>query len=93
MSQKTLNILFIGDIVGTPGLDLAATLMKSYVQKYEIDLSIANGENLVDGKGINEESVQKLFSLGVQVLREEIICGTTGTLGKYCQATGMFFGH
>jgi metallophosphoesterase (TIGR00282 family) len=68
MSQKVLNILFIGDIVGKPGLDLTETLLKNFVQKYEVDFCIVNGENLVDGKGINEEAAAKVFSLGVHVI-------------------------
>jgi metallophosphoesterase (TIGR00282 family) len=68
MSQKVLNILFIGDIVGTPGLQLTETVLKNYFQKYEIDFCIANGENLVDGKGINEEMANKVFALGVHVI-------------------------
>src|SRR5437867_7603172 len=68
MSQKVLNILFIGDIVGKPGLDLTETLLKSYIQKYEVDFCIANGENLVEGKGINEEVAAKVFGLGVHVI-------------------------
>ena len=54
MAQKILNILFIGDIVGKPGFDLTATLLKNYIQKYEVDFCIANGETLVEGKGINK---------------------------------------
>lgn len=68
MAQKVLNILFIGDIVGQPGFEITETLLKNYVQKYSIDLCIANGENLVDGKGIEEESAGKLFNLGVHVI-------------------------
>jgi len=68
MAQKVLNILFIGDIVGRPGFEITETLLKNYVQKYGIDLCIANGENLVDGKGIEEESAGKLFNLGVHVI-------------------------
>ncbi|HMD13178.1 MAG TPA: TIGR00282 family metallophosphoesterase [Bacteroidota bacterium] len=68
MAQKVLNILFIGDIVGKPGLDLVETLLKSYLQKYEVDCCIVNGENLIEGKGINEEGANKLFSLGVHVI-------------------------
>ncbi len=68
MAQKVLNILFIGDIVGKPGLEVVETLLKSYLQKYEIDFCIVNGENLIDGKGINEEGANKLFSLGVHVI-------------------------
>src|SRR6266852_3768216 len=68
MSQKILNILFIGDIVGKPGLEVTETLLKSYLQKYSIDFCIANGENLVEGKGINEEMIGRLLGLGVQVV-------------------------
>jgi metallophosphoesterase (TIGR00282 family) len=68
MANKTLNILFIGDIVGKPGLDIVELLLKNFVQKYNIDFCIANGENLVDGKGINEEAANKVFSLGVHVI-------------------------
>ncbi len=68
MPDKFVNILFIGDIVGKPGLDLVETLIKSYLQKYEVDLCIANGENLVEGKGIDEDSSRKLFNLGVHVI-------------------------
>ena len=68
MPQKVLNILFIGDIVGTPGLQLTETVLRNYLQKYSIDFCIANGENLVEGKGINEETANKVFGLGVQVI-------------------------
>jgi len=68
MPQKSLNILFIGDIVGKPGIEITETLLKNYVQKYKIDFCIANGENLVDGKGIDEPSAKRIFDLGVHVI-------------------------
>src|SRR5260221_10951908 len=68
MPQKVLNILFIGDIVGKPGLDLVESLLKSYVDKYHIDFCIANGENLVEGKGINEEMANRVFAAGGHVI-------------------------
>jgi len=68
VEQKTLNILFIGDIIGAPGLELTETLLKSYLQKYSVDCCIANGENLVDGKGIDEKTAEKVFNLGVNVI-------------------------
>lgn len=68
MSQKTLNILFIGDIVGLPGLQLVETVLKNYIQKYDVDICIANGENLIEGKGINEEGAAKLFDIGIHVI-------------------------
>ena len=68
MASKTISILFIGDIVGKPGLELAESILKSYIQKYEIDFVIANGENLVDGKGINDEMAARVFAMGVHVI-------------------------
>jgi len=68
MAAKVINILFVGDIVGKPGVDLLETLIKSYYHKYNIDFCIANGENLVEGKGINEEWAEKVFGLGVHVI-------------------------
>jgi 2',3'-cyclic-nucleotide 2'-phosphodiesterase len=68
VSSKNLNILFIGDIIGTPGIQITETLLNSYIQKYHIDFCIANGENLSDGKGLTLEIVNKLSGLGVNVL-------------------------
>lgn len=68
MAQKTLNILFIGDIVGNPGLESLQMLLKTFLQKYHVDFCIANGENLVNGKGIDEEGANKVFALGVHVI-------------------------
>jgi 2',3'-cyclic-nucleotide 2'-phosphodiesterase len=64
----TLNIFFVGDIVGTPGLELTLQLLPGYAKKYSVDLLVANGENLTDGKGVSVEHAEKLFSAGVQVV-------------------------
>jgi metallophosphoesterase (TIGR00282 family) len=63
-----LNILFVGDIVGKPGLELTTTLLRNYLEKFKVDLCIANGENLTEGKGLTEEDAKKLFGLGVHVI-------------------------
>jgi hypothetical protein len=68
MAQTSLNILFVGDIVGKPGLELVENVLKSYIQKYNADFCIANGENLVEGKGINEEMAARVFNCGVHVI-------------------------
>lgn len=65
---KTLNILFIGDIVGTPGLSLLETVLPSLIKKYKSDFVIANGENSHEGHGINESIIKTLYSLGVHVI-------------------------
>lgn len=66
--QKHINFFFVGDIVGKPGLTLTTTLLKQYLQKYEVDFCIVNGENVADGKGISDEDAKALFDLGVHVI-------------------------
>lgn len=68
MSKKLLNILFIGDIVGEPGLSLLETFLPGFIKKYEADFVIANGENSHEGKGINRIIIKKLYDLGVHVI-------------------------
>ena len=64
----TITILFIGDIIGRPGMDLVTSLLKGLLEKHHVDLCIANGENAADGKGIEESQVKQLFDLGVHVI-------------------------
>ncbi len=68
MTSSTLRILFIGDIVGTPGMDAVAFTLPSVVSEHAVDLVIANGENAHDGKSISPEQARRLHDLGVQVI-------------------------
>ena len=65
---KHLNIFFVGDIVGEPGLELATNLIPNYSKKYSIDVLIVNGENTTEGKGISEEHAKKIFDLGTHAI-------------------------
>lgn len=78
MSNKQLNILFIGDIVGKPGLDLLNTILPSLIDKYDADFVIANGENSHKGKGTNQKIIKNLHNLGVHV-----ITGGNHSFAKY----------
>ncbi len=64
----TLNILFVGDVVGKPGMNMVETWLPSLIQKYRADLVIVNAENSADGKGCTEKEGRVLFNLGVHVL-------------------------
>lgn len=68
MSKNLLNILFIGDIVGEPGLNLLDTFLPGFIKKYDADFVIANGENSHQGKGINRDIIARLYDLGVHVI-------------------------
>jgi len=68
MPEKQLNILFIGDIVGKPGLELLENHLPRFISDYKADFVIANGENSHEGKGINRQIIKKLYKLGVHVI-------------------------
>jgi hypothetical protein len=67
-SLDTLNVLFIGDIVGNPGIGMVTNFIRSFIEKYKIDFVVANGENAADGKGITDKIAQKLFAAGIHVI-------------------------
>jgi metallophosphoesterase (TIGR00282 family) len=64
----TLNVLFIGDIIGEPGLNFVGEHLKNIVHKHKIHFVIANGENLAGGKGLLEKDAKKAFEIGINVL-------------------------
>jgi len=64
----TVNILFVGDIIGKPGMDITATWLPGLKNKYRADFVIANGENSADGKGCTEKEASQLFELGVNCI-------------------------
>ncbi len=66
--SATLNILFLGDIVGEPGVRVLEEHLKNLIKQHNIHFVIANGENLTLGKGIIEKDAKKVFELGVNVL-------------------------
>ncbi len=68
MSDTSLAILFIADIVGQPGLDIVTALLPSIIKKQRIDLCIANGENLDKGHGLSEAQVRQCFAAGIDVI-------------------------
>lgn len=63
-----LKILFVADIVGKPGLDVTEQFLPSLKQKHKIDFCIANGENLHEGKGLNEVMLKHLYKAGADVI-------------------------
>ncbi len=66
--MNEFNILFVGDIVGEPGMNIVQTFLPSLIQKYKADFVIANGENASDGKGCTVKEGKALFELGVDVI-------------------------
>ncbi len=63
-----MRILFIGDIVGSPGRRIVAERLADIVAQQKLDLVIANCENAASGFGITPRLAEELFSVGVEVL-------------------------
>lgn len=63
-----MNILFIGDIVGSPGRQMLGEYLPKLKEKYYPVLTIVNGENAAAGKGITEKIYKQFMQLGVQVV-------------------------
>ena len=63
-----MRILFIGDIVGSPGRKIVHDRLGDILAQRQIDLCIANGENAASGFGITPRIVHDLLSSGVEVI-------------------------
>jgi metallophosphoesterase (TIGR00282 family) len=63
-----VRILFIGDIVGSPGRRIVSERLGDIVAQQKLDLVIANGENAASGFGITPRLVDELLATGVEVL-------------------------
>lgn len=69
-----MNIMAIGDVVGSIGCRFLREQLPRLKQLKKIDLVIANGENSADGNGITPVSAQFLLDSGVDVI----------TTGNHC---------
>jgi metallophosphoesterase (TIGR00282 family) len=63
-----MRILFIGDIVGSPGRQIVRDRLADIVSQRQIDLVVANGENSASGFGITPRLAEELLKMGIDVL-------------------------
>ncbi|MDR1001847.1 MAG: TIGR00282 family metallophosphoesterase [Oscillospiraceae bacterium] len=63
-----MNILCIGDVIGTVGSDFLRANLSGLKRLKGVDFVIANGENSADSNGITPASAQFLFDSGVDVI-------------------------
>lgn len=63
-----MRILFIGDIVGSPGRDILHKQLPALVSEHRPDLLIVNGENSAAGFGITPRIAEEILALGVDVI-------------------------
>lgn len=63
-----MKVLFIGDIVGSPGRKIVHDRLADILTQRSIDLCIANGENSASGFGITPRLAEEIFACGVEVI-------------------------
>ena len=100
-----MKILFLADVVGTPGRQAIADRLPSLREELRVDVCIANGENVADGVGITPKLADRLLATGVDAItlgnhtwrRSEIVPYLAGServvrpanLGSHAPGRGM----
>lgn len=87
-----MRILFIGDIVGTPGVDFVRRAVPLLIERERLDLVIANAENAAGGSGLTAKLYRRLrgagvdlFTLGDHIYRKAEIIPTLLAEDRLCK--------
>jgi 2',3'-cyclic-nucleotide 2'-phosphodiesterase len=60
-----MNILYIGDIMGDPGIETVRQLLPEIKQAHNVAFTIAQAENVTDGKSMSLDDMKTLQKLGI----------------------------
>ena len=63
-----MRILYIGDIVGSPGRRIVEERLPDIIAQESIDLALANADNAAGGFGIIPRLAEQLLDCGIEVL-------------------------
>lgn len=63
-----MKLIFFGDVVADRGIDFLEEKIYSIKKEYTPDIIVINGENSANGNGVTERSVNRLLSLGADVI-------------------------
>jgi 2',3'-cyclic-nucleotide 2'-phosphodiesterase len=63
-----MQILAIGDVIGKPGRQALQKLLPGLRKQYQIDMVVANSENVAAGLGLTLATARELLDAGVDVL-------------------------
>ncbi|MFO0960239.1 MAG: TIGR00282 family metallophosphoesterase [Isosphaeraceae bacterium] len=62
-----LRILFIGDVVGSPGRKIVSQAVPRLIRRWNLGLVVCNAENAAGGSGITADCHEELAEAGVDV--------------------------
>ncbi|KUK13947.1 MAG: hypothetical protein XD52_0764, partial [bacterium 42_11] len=68
MQSNILKVLFVGDVVGSPGRKALKELLSPLKEELKADVVIANAENAAGGFGLTRSVVEEVLSAGVDVI-------------------------
>lgn len=60
-----MNILYVGDVMGLPGVETLSRILPELKKDYQPDLIVAQAENVTDGKGLSKADFALLRNLGI----------------------------
>ena len=63
-----MKILFLGDIVGQPGIDIVREAVPRLITEESLDLVIANAENACSGSGLTPRQYRQLRQAGIDLI-------------------------
>jgi metallophosphoesterase (TIGR00282 family) len=63
-----VRVLFVGDVVGSPGRRVLRELLPGLREELGIDVIVANGENAAAGRGLTNKTAQEMFQAGVDII-------------------------
>jgi metallophosphoesterase (TIGR00282 family) len=63
-----VKLLFVGDIVGSPGRHAVESLLPGLKERHEPDFVVVNGENSAGGLGITSKIARALYRIGVDAI-------------------------
>jgi len=63
-----MKLLFVGDIVGSPGRHAVESLLPGLRERHEPDFVVVNGENSAGGLGITSKIALGLYDIGVDAI-------------------------
>lgn len=63
-----MNVLAVGDIVGSGGIDKLKKELPNIIKENKIDFVIVNGENAADGMGLTEKLYKEILGAGANIV-------------------------
>lgn len=63
-----MKILFVGDVVGSPGRTALKELLPEVQREFSVDITVVNAENAAGGLGATPEILEEILGYGVQAI-------------------------